>query len=99
MSSRVSSEKLLEQLASDWGCESVDELIAAHAHDSVVPGICVREGCGYSTEVEPGPMFRQKPHRALGKRLRELLHTVTEPGYPGDRLVTDAWAAELGLRG
>ena len=49
-------------------------------------------------DVEPGPMFRQTPHRALGERLRELLLAVDEPGYAGDRLVTDAWAEELGLR-
>ncbi len=48
--------------------------------------------------VKPGPMFRQTPHRQLGERLRELLLGVEEPGYPGDRLVTDAWADELGLR-
>ena len=30
--------------------------------------------------------------------LRELLHRVEEPGYLGDRVVTDAWAEELGLR-
>ncbi len=44
-------------------------------------------------------MFRQTPHRRLGERLRRLLHDVNEPGYPGDRLATDAWAEELGLRG
>ncbi len=48
--------------------------------------------------IEPGPMFRQTPHRQLGERLRELLRGVEEPGYRGDRLVTDAWAQELGLR-
>ena len=48
--------------------------------------------------VEPGQMFRQTPHRALGEQLRELLHAVDEPGYRGDRLVTDTWAEELGLR-
>ncbi len=48
--------------------------------------------------VKPGPMFRQNPHRKLGERLRDLLHAVEEPGYRGDRLVTDAWASELGLR-
>ena len=39
-----------------------------------------------------------EPHRALGERLREVLHDVEEPGYRGDRLVMDAWAEELGLR-
>ncbi len=48
--------------------------------------------------VKPGPMFRQTPHRGLAERLRELLRAVGEPGYRGDRLVTDAWATELGLR-
>ena len=48
--------------------------------------------------VKPGLMFRQSPHRELGERLRKLLRSVEEPGYRGDRLVTDAWAEELGLR-
>ena len=43
-------------------------------------------------------MFRQTPHRRLGERLRVLLHSVEEPGYPGDIVVTDAWASELRLR-
>ncbi len=45
--------ELLEQLAQDWGYETVDDLIGAYVHDSVVPGMCVRDGCGYSTDVEP----------------------------------------------
>ena len=40
--------------------------------------------------VEPGPMFRQTPHRGLGEQLRELLLAVDELGYSGDRLLTDA---------
>ena len=40
----------------------------------------------------------RRSHRGLGERLRELLHAVEEPGYPGDRLVTDAWAVALWLR-
>ena len=48
--------------------------------------------------VEPGPMLRENPHRELGERLRGFLHAVEEPGYRGDRLVTDSWANELGLR-
>ena len=46
--------------------------------------------------VKPGPMFRQTPNRPLGQRLRELLHAVEEPGYPGGILATDAWAVECG---
>lgn len=46
----VNRLSLLNQAASDWGFESVDEMLEAAVFDSVVPGICK---CGYSTEIEP----------------------------------------------
>ena len=48
--------------------------------------------------VKPGQVFRESPHRVLGERLREIARLTDEPGYHGDRALTDAWAEELGLR-
>lgn len=48
--------------------------------------------------VKLGRSCRTTPYRRLGERLRWHLHTVKEPGYRGDMMVTDAWAEELGLR-
>ena len=42
---------------------------------------------------------RTSPHRDLGHRLRARLDAEEEPGYRGDRSVTDAWAEELGMEG
>jgi len=42
----------LQTLADDWGFE-VDDMLAECVMDSVNPGICINEGCDYSTEVEP----------------------------------------------
>lgn len=49
------------------------------------------------TGVKPGPMLSRSPHRRLGECLRERLHSVREQGYRGDIMLTDMWAAELGL--
>lgn len=54
-------------------------------------------GGGNGGRDPPAVLLKDGPNRALGEQLREVLHAVEEPGYPGD-LVTDAWAAELGLR-
>lgn len=43
----------LKALATAEGFTSLDELIAATVCDSVAPGICIRTGCEYTTEVEP----------------------------------------------
>jgi len=43
----------LTELASIEGASTPDDLIEAAILDSVVPGICMEEGCSYSTEVEP----------------------------------------------
>ena len=42
----------LEALADAWGME-VDELLRHGCIDSVVPGICMNDGCDYATEYEP----------------------------------------------
>lgn len=43
----------LELLAEIEGYEDTMELLEENAIDSVVPGICMNEGCDYTTEVEP----------------------------------------------
>ena len=43
----------LEQLVSDYGFEDALEMGESAIMDSVCPGICMNEGCDYSTEVEP----------------------------------------------
>lgn len=49
--------------------------------------------------VCPSRVFRATPHRSLGTRLRESLESVHLPGARGDRVLTDMWAEELGMRG
>ena len=46
-------ELKLERLAEQEGFPSVEALLEENAVDSVVPGICMTEGCDYSTGVEP----------------------------------------------
>lgn len=43
----------LEKLAEDEGFDGGDDLVEHFATESVVPGICMNEGCDYSTNVEP----------------------------------------------
>ena len=43
----------LRILAAVEGFPTVHDLIAAVVHDSVSPGICVRQGCDYTCQVEP----------------------------------------------
>ena len=50
-------------------------------------------------DVEPGRHFLETQYRAVGEKLRDQLSSVEEPGVKGDRIVTDAWAGELGLKG
>ena len=47
------NQSKLEQLAEIEGFASIEELLEACVHDSVNPGICTREGCDYTCEVEP----------------------------------------------
>jgi|GEM_PF-2694077 len=49
--------------------------------------------------LEPPTYVAESSHRALGHTLRARLNAEEEPGYAGDRNVTDAWAKELGLEG
>ena len=50
------------------------------------------------TGTSPGRLCLEAQYRPLGERLRDHLQSTQEHGYPGDRLVTDRWAEELGLR-
>jgi len=43
----------LEQLAADYGYDDPMDMAEAAICDSVCPGICMNEGCDYSTDVEP----------------------------------------------
>ena len=43
----------LERLAEIEGFASIEQLLEACAYDSVSPGICTRDGCDYTAEVEP----------------------------------------------
>ena len=43
----------LATLAEDWGFSEVMDMFEAATFDSVSPGICMNNGCSYSTEVEP----------------------------------------------
>ena len=43
----------LAQLAEIEGFATVEELLEAASYDSVSPGICTRDGCDYTCEVEP----------------------------------------------
>ena len=45
--------KALLQLCEEEGFARIEGLLEAAAFDSVSPGICLTEGCGYTCEVEP----------------------------------------------
>ena len=51
--SKAERRQKLAQLAEQEGFDDVQGLLEEAAGDSVSPGICVRPGCDYSTEVEP----------------------------------------------
>lgn len=51
--SRDERQAKLGTLAEIEGFAEVEELLEAASHDSVAPGICTREGCDYTAEVEP----------------------------------------------
>lgn len=66
---------------------------------SAAMNIAFAETIGEIAGVAPAPAFRRNRYRSLGERLVERLRGVEEPGLPGDRKATDAWAQELGLEG
>lgn len=46
-------EEKLQQLAEIEGAEDGLALVEEHGIDSVVPGICMNDGCDYTVGVEP----------------------------------------------
>ena len=46
-------QEKLQTLAESEGYDDPMDMIEACAMDSVNPGICMNEGCDYTTEVEP----------------------------------------------
>ena len=67
-----------------------------HRASTAMNVVLAEEAAEFSGEPV-GKMFRETPCRALGERLREQLHSVEVAGYPGDRVLTDMWARELGM--
>ena len=56
MHTQSSAEKRrgkLDQLVETEGYDTLEDLLQAVISDSVSPGICMTEGCSYTTEVEP----------------------------------------------
>ena len=46
-------EAKLQKLAELEGFDTVEAMFDAEVHDSVCPGICINQGCDYTTEVAP----------------------------------------------
>jgi len=65
---------------------------------STAMNVVLAEEAAEITGSRPGPLCQGSPHRTLGAKLRELLHAVDDDGYAGDRVLTDLWADELGMR-
>lgn len=42
----------LQALAEEYGLKA-DDLLEEYASDSVVPGICMNDGCGFTADYEP----------------------------------------------
>lgn len=51
--SRDDRQAKLRTLAEIEGFAEVQDLLEGASYDSVSPGICTREGCEYTAEVEP----------------------------------------------
>ena len=43
----------LQQLTHDYGFGEPSDMVEIAIMDGVCPGICMNEGCSYSTDVEP----------------------------------------------
>jgi len=48
----MNRQEKLGILANEEGFDSVDAMIESASTDGVVPGICVNDGCDFTTEVE-----------------------------------------------
>jgi hypothetical protein len=47
------SHRKLAELVESEGYDTFEDLLQAVVADSISPGICMTEGCSYTTEVEP----------------------------------------------
>lgn len=65
---------------------------------STAMNVVLAEEAAELTGTPPGPACKRSVARPTGECLRTMLHELTVPGYEGDRLLTDQWAYELGLR-
>lgn len=43
----------IDELVESEGFDSLEEFLDEFGSDSVVPGICMNDGCDYTTNVEP----------------------------------------------
>ena len=49
----MTRSELLQELATEWGYRSPEQLVEAYVFDGIMPAICTTPDCGYSTEMEP----------------------------------------------
>lgn len=49
----ASNQQLLQELTESEGYADTMDMLQEATFDSVSPGICTNDGCGYTTEVEP----------------------------------------------
>lgn len=78
--------------------EEILEMIPVHCYmASTAMNIAFAEKVAELAGVRADPLFRQHRSRNLAEKLLSHLSGVTESGCVGDRLVTNAWAKELGL--
>ena len=66
---------------------------------STAMNIVFAEEAAKLSGVAPARAFRHHKSRDSAERLLSRLEQIEEPGYLGNRLLTDAWAKELGLEG
>ena len=43
----------VDELAKGWGFADPEAMVEAYMFDGVMPAICTKESCSYSTEYEP----------------------------------------------
>ena len=99
---REKQQVYLQRQVRDFEPTFLPEMVKAFperiSRASQAMNVAFAEEAAELTEVSPGRSCRKARYRSVGERLREKLHQVQEDGARGDRLVTDAWAEDLGLR-
>lgn len=75
--------------------EAVPELVHTA---STAMNVAFAEEVAELAGVPIGRRCQTSPCRPLGEKLLAILREVHEPGSLGDRVVTDRWASELGVR-